>query len=42
VADLIVFGIFWLCHDKMVRAQKQTNDPFKNETQEDFKCFKNI
>jgi hypothetical protein len=25
---------------KIVRAQKRTNDPFKNETQEDFKRLK--
>ncbi len=49
-ADLIVYciyqnagffnGIFWLCHEKIVRAQKRTNNPFKNETQEDLKRFK--
>jgi hypothetical protein len=27
-------GRFWLCHKKIVRAQKRTNDPFKNETRE--------
>ncbi len=50
-ADLIAYciyqnagffnGIFWLCQvKKIVRAQKRTNDPFKNETQEDLKHFK--
>ncbi len=23
-------GIFWLCHEKIMRTQKQTNDPLKN------------
>jgi hypothetical protein len=35
VSDCCFFnGRFWLCHKKIVRAQKQTNDPFKNETRE--------
>jgi hypothetical protein len=42
VADLLVLnqnagffnGRFWLCHEKIVRAQNRTNNPFKNETQE--------
>jgi hypothetical protein len=27
-------GIFWLCHKKIARTQKQINNPLKNETQE--------
>jgi hypothetical protein len=37
---LFFLRIFWLCHEKIVRAQNRTNDPFKNETQENLKRLK--